>query len=121
MAPIRILVADDEAAIRDSYRDILTPRGAEPQAAGRNLDEMRARLFGTAKAAVEAASERFELHFCSGAEAAVAAVKDSVVEDRLFSVVFLDMRMPPGPDGLWAAIRIRDLDQRVDIVVVTAN
>ena len=44
MAPIRILVADDEAAIRDSYRDILTPRGAEPQGAGRNLDEMRARL-----------------------------------------------------------------------------
>ena len=37
MAPIRILVADDEAAIRDSYRDILAPRGAEPQAAGRNL------------------------------------------------------------------------------------
>ena len=120
MAPIRILVADDEAAIRDSYRDILTPRGAEPQGAGRSLDEMRARLFGTAKAAVEAASERFELHFCSGAEEAVAAVKDSVVEDRLFSVVFLDMRMPPGPDGLWAAIRIRELDHRVDIVVVTA-
>jgi diguanylate cyclase (GGDEF)-like protein len=120
MAPIRILVADDEAAIRDSYRDILTPRGAEPQVEGRSLDEMRARLFGTARAAVEAASERFELHFCSGAEEAVAAVKDSVVEDRLFSVVLLDMRMPPGPDGLWAAIRIRELDQRVDIVVVTA-
>jgi EAL domain-containing protein (putative c-di-GMP-specific phosphodiesterase class I)/CheY-like chemotaxis protein len=108
------------APTRDSYRDILTPMGAEPQAAGRNLDEMRARLFGTVKAAVEAASERFELHFCSGAEEAVAAVKDSVLEDRLFSVVFLDMRMPPGPDGLWAAIRIRELDQRMDIVVVTA-
>ena len=27
-APIRILVADDEAALRDSYRDILTPKTA---------------------------------------------------------------------------------------------
>lgn len=37
-----------------------------------------------------------------------------------FDVVFLDMRMPPGPDGLWAATRIRELDELVDIVVATA-
>ncbi|RJX36164.1 MAG: EAL domain-containing protein [Desulfurivibrio sp.] len=115
--PIRILVADDEAAIRDSYRDILKPRKPEP--AGTSLDDMRARLFGTAKPAA-ASAERFELTFCRGAEDAVLAVKESCLEGWPFSVIFLDMRMPPGPDGLWAAIRIRELDARVDIVVVTA-
>ena len=37
-----------------------------------------------------------------------------------FAVVFLDMRMPPGPDGLWAAQRIREIDQQVEIVICTA-
>jgi diguanylate cyclase (GGDEF)-like protein len=35
-------------------------------------------------------------------------------------VVFLDMRMPPGPDGVWAAARIRELDPAIEIVICTA-
>ena len=37
-----------------------------------------------------------------------------------FDVVFLDMRMPPGPDGAWAAAAIRAMDPNIDIVIVTA-
>jgi len=40
--------------------------------------------------------------------------------DDPFAVVFLDMRMPPGPDGVWAAARIRELDPAVEIVICTA-
>lgn len=114
--PIRVLVADDEATIRDSYRDILQPRDVTPGAGG--LQEMRARLFGNKKTAVP--REQFELTFCTCAEDAVHAVRDANADDYPFNVIFLDMRMPPGPDGVWAATRIRELDQRVDIVVVTA-
>ena len=35
--------------------------------------------------------------FCAGAEAAVAAVRGALAADDPFAVVFLDMRMPPGP------------------------
>jgi len=115
--PIRILVADDEAAIRDSYSDILQTKNSTP--ATRSLDDMRTRLFGTPKT-FGTSVERYDLTCCSGAEDAVQAVKDGNIDGRPYSVVFLDMRMPPGPDGLWAAIRIRELDARVDIVVVTA-
>jgi diguanylate cyclase (GGDEF)-like protein len=115
--PIRILIADDETAIRDSYRDILQTSNS---ASGTDsLDNMRARLFGTPKPSVDA-EERFDLTFCAGAKAAVQAVRDAIADNRPYSVVFLDMRMPPGPDGLWAAINIRELDNRIDIVVVTA-
>ena len=116
-APIRILVADDEATILDSYREILQTK--DPGHASRNLDEMRKRLFGTPKTSSTSA-DLFELTFCRGAEDAVQAVKDGNIDGRPYSVVFLDMKMPPGPDGLWAAIRIRELDTRVDIVIVTA-
>ncbi len=114
---LRILIADDEKAIRASYRDILETKAAAP--VSRSLDDMRTRLFGTSKPA-NRADEHFDLTFCTGAEDAVQAVKDACCDGQPFSVVFLDMRMPPGPDGLWAAIRIRELDLRVDIVVVTA-
>jgi len=41
-------------------------------------------------------------------------------QDEPFAVAFLDMRMPPGPDGVWAAARIRELDPAIEIVMCTA-
>jgi diguanylate cyclase (GGDEF)-like protein len=58
--------------------------------------------------------------FCEGAEAAVAAVRDSIAADDPFAIAILDMRMPPGPDGVWAAQRIRELDPAIEIVICTA-
>ncbi len=65
-------------------------------------------------------TNQFEPVFCNGAEAAVAAVREACGADRPFAVVFLDMRMPPGPDGAWAAGRIREIDPQVEIVICTA-
>lgn len=115
---IRVLVADDEPQILDTYRDILQATPVEPASA--DLSDLRSRLFGTPKNTRTATQERFEVVFCRGAEDAVQAVQQALDEDKAFDVVFLDMRMPPGPDGLWAAGHIRDLDPRVDIVVATA-
>jgi len=116
--PIRILIADDEAGIRDSYREILQP--PRNKAANEKLTDLRARLFNKAPKTSVDDLEQFELVLCSGAEEAVQAVAEANREENPFSVVFLDMRMPPGPDGVWAATHMRELDRRLDIVVVTA-
>ena len=50
----------------------------------------------------------------------MAAVKEALARNEPFAVVFLDMRMPPGPDGVWAATQIRELDPAVEIVICTA-
>jgi CheY-like chemotaxis protein len=114
--PIRVLIADDEESVLAAYRETLhVPRS---QAAS-GLADMRAKLFGSRPAA-SAAAPGFEGVFCRGAEEAVTAVKAASEEKRPFGVAFLDVRMPPGPDGVWAASRIRELDERVDIVIVTA-
>jgi diguanylate cyclase (GGDEF)-like protein len=47
-------------------------------------------------------------------------VRTRLAAGQRFDVVFLDMRMPPGHDGAWAASAIRALDPEVDIVIVTA-
>ena len=85
--------------------------------------ELRSRLFRKGPAAGAAAPRRaasFEPVFCDQAEAAVAAVKEALAREQPFAVVFLDMRMPPGRDGVWAATHIRELDPAVEIVICTA-
>src|SRR5580704_8622733 len=121
--PIRVLVADDEAEVRDAYRQILTDAGMSGETAV--FHNLRDRLFS--KAAQDKLARNlspsetiFTPVFCDGAEAAVAAVRDALKADDPFAVVFLDMRMPPGPDGVWAAARIRELDPAIEIVMCTA-
>jgi CheY-like chemotaxis protein len=120
--PIRVLVADDEAEVRDAYRQILLEADMSSETAV--FHNLRERLFSKnmpdpmAKAA--SGDTNFAPVFCEGAEAAVAAVREALRVEDPFAVVFLDMRMPPGPDGVWAAARIRELDPAVEIVMCTA-
>jgi diguanylate cyclase (GGDEF)-like protein len=121
--PIRVLIADDEAGVRDAYRQVLSDADMSSETAV--FHNLRERLFN--KAAQEklarnlsASDTTFIPVFCDGAEAAVAAVRDALGADKPFAVAFLDMRMPPGPDGIWAAARIRELDPAIEIVMCTA-
>jgi diguanylate cyclase (GGDEF)-like protein len=120
---IRVLIADDESEVREAYRQILIDTDMNGETAVfRNL---RDRLF--TKPMVDQSIKKltsgntvFAPEFCDGAEAAVAAVRDAIAADEPFAVAFLDMRMPPGPDGVWAAARIRELDPAIEIVLCTA-
>jgi diguanylate cyclase (GGDEF)-like protein len=120
--PIRVLVADDEAEVRHAYREILLETDMSSETAV--FHNLRERLFSKSMpdpmAKVPSSETTFVPTFCEGAEAAVAAVRDGLAADDPFAVVFLDMRMPPGPDGVWAAARIRELDPAVEIVLCTA-
>ena len=121
--PIRVLVADDEAEVRDAYRQILLDADMSSETAV--FHNLRERLFSKSMPdpmakSPASADTTFAPVFCEGAEAAVAAVRDALGVDDPFAVVFLDMRMPPGPDGVWAAARIRELDPAVEIVLCTA-
>ncbi len=115
---IRVLVADDEAGILDSYREILL--ASTLSTGSSQLIDLRARLFGGRGRAPAVPREEFDLVCCTGATDAVAAVGSALALGDPFDVVFLDMRMPPGRDGVWAAAQIRELDPLVDIVIATA-
>ena len=120
--PIRVLIVDDEPEIRDAYRQVLAESEVNLEVTG--FHELRSRLFkknpmeALRRAATRATS--FETVFCEQATQAVSAVKEALARNEPFAVVFLDMRMPPGPDGVWAATQIRELDPAVEIVICTA-
>ena len=121
--PIRVLIADDEAEVRDAYRQILHETDMSSETA--LFHNLRERLFSKNAPAQVAkilspSDTTFAPVFCEGAEAAVAAVREALAAEAPFAVAFLDMRMPPGPDGVWAAARIRELDPAIEIVMCTA-
>ena len=120
---IRVLVADDEDQVLDAYRQILGPRPRDDGQAA--LHSARSRLFGKPDAPREvtrpaAGASLLEPVFVKDAQAAVDAVRAACAAQQPFAVAFLDMRMPPGPDGVWAAACMRELDPDLEIVIATA-
>ncbi len=113
--PFRVLAVDDESDIRSLYRSVL---GDSPVSADRKARQsLENRLFGSASDQQE--QKLFELTLCKNAEEALLVFNQALETDRPFSVAFLDVRMPPGMDGVQLAQRIREKDQDMEIVLVT--
>lgn len=112
---IRILVADDDEMILDCYRKAFG--NDEHTDHMRVLDSLEAELFEPAAAAE--AAPRFNIVACNQGREAINLAAAAAREGRPFDVVILDVRMPPGIDGVEAGSQIRKLDPEVEIVFVT--
>ncbi len=114
----RILAVDDEPHILAAYQDIFRQqkKGSDDE-----FEELEAELFGAPSNADQAPENyfAFELSTASQGTDAVAAVRESLEARDQYSVIFMDVRMPPGINGVDAAAQIRELDPDVNIVFVT--
>lgn len=115
-ATARILVADDEPDLIEDYHCALALPGTGD--ADLRLAELQDELFGAQNA--KSSLPSVELVSVNQGEAAVQTVARSRDQGQPFSAAFLDVRMPPGINGLEAAIKIREIDARLPIVIVTA-
>jgi len=113
----RILVVDDEEPVLEAYRAVLFFSGDRGRCESR-MEELDGDPLGSRHSKTAIAS--FDLALCHQGDEAVEIVRASVEENRPFAVAFLDVRLPPGPDGVWTAERIRALDRNMQIVIVTA-
>jgi DNA-binding NarL/FixJ family response regulator len=116
--PPRILIVDDEQNVLDAYRQVLASRPQEITANVTRLDELESKLFSTSTQ--DSSLPIFDLCLCRQGQEAITAIKESISTNSPFAVAFLDIRMPPGPDGVWTATQIRALDPLINIVIVTA-
>lgn len=114
----RVLVCDDDAQLIGEYVRCLG-ENFEPDVATATLGDLEKVLFG--EETDEKGAARFEVHSRNQGEAAVEAVRAAVDAGQPFSIVFIDIRMPPGQDGITSAKQIRELDPNVNIVLVTAS
>ncbi len=90
----RILVIDDNPNIHKDFQTILAEEQDNSQ-----LDELRAEVFGQVdNKPVD--TNIYELDFASQGEEGCEKVKNALSENRPYELAFVDMRMPPGWDGL---------------------
>lgn len=110
----RILIVDDNPDIHDDFRKILRVSRVEED----TLDRMTREIFGRSARAVPRWDFALDSAY-QGAEA-VARVEAALSGGQPYSVVFLDVRMPPGWDGLETLEAIWRVDPRVHVVLCTA-
>jgi len=114
----RILVVDDDSLLIAEYLRCLG-EDYEPDCATTTLSELEKVLFGDETD--ESGAARFNVESRDQGDLAVEAVKDAIAAKQPYLIVFLDIRMPPGIDGIEAAKQIRALDPDVNIVIVTGS
>lgn len=111
----RILVVDDEQAIIEEYQ-----RAFGKEAGGDNtilLKELDQELFGT-RADDDSAVE-FAVNAVTQGERAVEEVASAIEAKEPYQIIFMDVDMPPGMNGIETAKQIRRIDQDVNIVIVS--
>jgi PAS domain S-box-containing protein len=110
----RVLVIDDNRAIHDDFRKILCP--AHPD--GLAAEETERAVFGTSSKAV--VSPEFDVASAYQGQEGVLMVKLALQEARPYAMAFVDVRMPPGWDGIETTERIWEIDPDIQIVICTA-
>ncbi len=110
----RILVIDDNKAIHEDYRAIL--EGADADTI--NVDQEEAGIFGAALESSE--QERFEVDSAFQGQNGLEKVQQALYNGRPYAMAFVDMRMPPGWDGVETIQRIWEVYPELQIVICTA-
>jgi diguanylate cyclase len=113
----RILIIDDNAAIHADFRKVLGAQAEHfAQAA---LDVLEADLFGGDAAA--SPRPNFEIDSAHQGQEGVEKVRHALAEGRPYAMAFVDMRMPPGWDGLKTIERLWATDSDVQVVICSAH
>jgi len=113
----RILIIDDNAAIHLDFRKVLGAQAEHTAQAA--LDVLEANLFGDA--VVAAARPNFDIDSAHQGQEGVAMAHQALLEGRPYAMAFVDMRMPPGWDGLKTIERLWATDPDVQVVICSAH
>lgn len=112
----RILVVDDNRTIHDDFRKILAARADDT-----DLARAEAEILGaTAPTAPETVTEVFDLDSAYQGQQAWEMVKAAVAGGEHYAMAFVDMRMPPGWDGVETIAKMWEADANVQVVICTA-
>jgi len=112
----RVLIVDDAPEIHADFHKLL---GAEGRRA--RFDPALALLRGEPDGgAREAPEATFELASAHQGDQALALVEASFAAGEPFALAFVDMRMPPGWDGLETIERVLRVDPHLQTVICTA-
>ena len=107
----RVLVVDDQQDIHEDFKEMLRP------GIGGATDDLAAAFL---KPEQRAFLPNFELIHATSGEQACEIVRAASASDKPIALAYVDIRMPPGIDGVETIHRIRVIDRDIEVVIMTA-
>jgi two-component system, sensor histidine kinase and response regulator len=111
----RILIIDDNQDIHEDFQKILGGRGNEDA----SFQNARSAFLGAVKAPV-GTGPRFEVSGSLQGQEGLRALQLARSENRPYALAFVDVRMPPGWDGIETIQRLWSEDDDLQVVICTA-
>ena len=108
----RVLIVDDQEEIHNDFEEMLSSGPTK-----RATDELADAFVSQSDKPV---LPQFELSHAASGEEACAMVKAAQESNRPFTLAYIDVRMPPGTDGVETVRQIRQFEQDIEIVIMTA-
>ena len=110
----RLLVVDDNTSIHEDFRRILSPSDAGHS----RLERDEAIIFGDS--AAKSPKADYQLAFATQGEQAVSLVESAMDQGMPFAAAMVDVRMPPGIDGIQTIKKLWAKQRDLEIVICTA-
>jgi two-component system NtrC family sensor kinase len=110
----RILLCDDSPAIHDDIRKVLCPASVADTTAA----QLEADLFGGAS--LPSNSDEYQIDSAFQGSEAATLVQRAREEGRPYAMAFVDVRMPPGWDGIETINQLWRIDSDLQVVICTA-
>ena len=111
----RVLIVDDEAGIHSDFKDMLNPDRTQTL-----TDELAETLLDEVSENKTSFLPDFELLHATSGEEAHDIIRTGKASNRPIAVAYIDVRMPPGIDGVEAIRRIRQIEKDIELVIMTA-
>ncbi len=108
----RIIVIDDNPSIHHDFVTILKTESFHP------IDTMSAELFGHDVNTSQL--PQFEIDVASQGQEGVQRIQEALQQGNPYALAFVDIRMPPGWDGIETIQHIWALDKDIQVVICTA-
>ena len=114
----RILLIDDNSSIHEDIRKTLVSDDTGTE----KLDDMRAAFLGTGTQSGSSSDKEagFEIDSALQGQEGLEKLCAALEEDRPYAMAFVDMRMPPGWDGVTTIQKLWEKDPKLQVVICTA-
>lgn len=107
----KILVVDDNKDVHSEFRSLLQPVTVNSQVVGDEYD---------GDSLVRSKASKYELICAAQGWEAIEIVKQAEVSESPFALAFIDLRMPPGINGLETIKKIWEISPLMEVVLCTS-
>jgi diguanylate cyclase (GGDEF)-like protein len=113
---LRILIIDDNPQIHHDFIKILT---ADTSSKKKELEDLERQLYNNTQPQ-KITLPAFQIDTATQGQEGVLYVDKAMKEGNPYALAFVDIRMPPGWDGIETIKHIWEIDENIQVVICTA-